>query len=289
MPYKRSVGADHPGLFVFLLDCSGSMAASWPGDSASGSMIKAEFVANVFNKTVREFGAMSLNKRRCDIAVVGYDSTAGATSLWEGKLRGHEAVSIVDIVNNPLGTFERDEQKADPEAGVIVVKRKIDFWLKPTTGGSTPMGTGLAKARSIVELWLSNPAHTNSFPPVIIHVTDGKPDNTEKQMALDEAEKLKQLATADGNVLVFTVHLPDGNGQTVLFPSSENDLPAGDDSAKLLYTMSSVLPDEMVGNALEAGLPVTSGCRLMVLNADAMAAAKMIQFGSTGTGNQKPA
>lgn len=289
MPYRRSVGSDHPGLFVFLLDCSGSMAAPWPGDSASSGMIKAEFVANVFNKTVREFGAISLNKRRCDIAVIGYDSSAGATSLWEGKLAGQDAVSIVDIVNNPIGTFEREEQKADPELGVITVKRKIDYWLKPTTGGSTPMGMGLAKARYIIEKWLTNEAHMNSFPPVVIHVTDGIPDSSERQLALDEAEKIKSLATSDGNVLIFTVHLPDGNGKTVLFPGTESDLPAADASAKLLYTMSSMLPDEMMGNALEAGLPVSHGCRLMVLNADAMAAAKMIQFGSTGTGNQKPA
>ena len=238
---------------------------------------------------MRELGAISLNKHRCDIAVVGYDSSAGATSLWEGRLAGQDAVSIVDIVNNPIGTFERDEQKSDPELGVINVKRKIDYWLQPTTGGSTPMGTGLAKARSIIEHWLTNELHKNSFPPVVIHVTDGVPDQSERKMALDEAEKIKNLSTSDGNALIFTVHLPDGSGKTALFPSSENELPAGDDSANLIYIMSSILPDEMLGNALEAGLPVTLGCRLMVLNADAMAASKMIQFGSTGTGNQKPA
>ena len=289
MPYKKMLGSDNPGLFVFLLDCSGSMAAPWPGDSASSGMIKADFVANILNKTVREFGAIALNKHRCDIAVIGYESSIGAKSLWQGNLVGQDAASIVDIINNPLGTIEKDEQKADPELGVVMVKRKIDYWLKPTTGGSTPMGTGLAKAYTIIENWLADEQHRNAFPPIVIHVTDGVPDPSERNLALDTAEKIKQLSTMDGNVLIFTVHLPDGSGQPVLFPVSEGDLPMGDESAKLLYTMSSILPDEMLGNALESGLSVRSGSRLMVLNADAMAAAKMVQFGSTGIGAKKPA
>jgi len=40
---------------------------------------------------------------------------------------------------------------------------------------------------------------------------------------------------------------------TVLFPLSEADLPAGDESGKMLFQMSSVVPQEMVASALEAG------------------------------------
>ncbi len=127
MPYTRKMGEDHPGLFVFLLDLSGSMKLAWPASSPSSGLIKAEFVANILNRTLREIGGLSLNKRRCDVAVIGYESDEGATSLWAGKLAGRDAVSIVEIVNNPVGTVEKEEQRADPEMGVVVVKRKINY------------------------------------------------------------------------------------------------------------------------------------------------------------------
>lgn len=150
------------------------------------------------------------------------------------------------------------------------------------------MGTGLAKARTVIETWLKSDAkHTNAFPPMVIHVTDGEPDPSEEQKALDEAEKIKAIATDDGNALIFTVHIPDRGGETVLFPVTEGDLPAGDDSAKRLYKMSSVLPVEMIGLASEWGLPVKSGCRLMVMNADALSATQLIQFGSTAGNGPK--
>src|SRR5258707_1372067 len=109
MSYRRTVGEDHPGLFVFLIDCSGSMGYNWPGSSASAGIKKAQFAADVLNKTIREIGANAVGreriKHRCDIAVIGYDGTEGATSLWGGGLAGRWAVGIPEIVANPLGTL----------------------------------------------------------------------------------------------------------------------------------------------------------------------------------------
>jgi hypothetical protein len=260
------------------------MQMTWPGSSASSTIVKAQFLSNIINKVIREIGANASGKYRCDIALIGYEGNQGAFSLWKGGIQGKEAVSIVDVVNNPAGTATQKEQKSDPIEGVIEVERKYDYWMEPTIGGSTPMGRGLGKARQIIEQWLTDEKHQDSFPPVVLHVTDGEPDSNERNTALREAEQIKNLSTSDGNVMLFTVHIPSENGATVLFPVSEADLPAGDESGKLLFQMSSILPQEMVASALEAGLEVQSGCRLMVRNADAMAAAKLITWGSSSGG-----
>jgi len=63
------------------------------------------------------------------------------------------------------------------------------------------MGRGLGKARQIVEQWLTEEKHWDSFPPVVLHVTDGEPDANERSEAMREAEKIKDLSTSDGNVL----------------------------------------------------------------------------------------
>ena len=284
MSYKRTMGSDHPGLFVFLVDCSGSMGSEWPGNSESASMIKADFLANIVNKVIREIGANASGKRRCDIALIGYEGSQGAFNMWKGALAGNDWANIVDIIDNPLGSFKRKEQREDPVEGVIDVERKYDYWMQATAMGSTPMGRAMAKVRHTIQAWLNTANNRDSFPPIVIHVTDGVPDTTERRMAEDEAAQIKSLSTNDGSILLFNIHIPDKGGEKVSFPVLESDLPTNDAAASLLFEMSSVLPQEMLGSALEAGLDVRPGCRLMVTNADAGAAAKLINWGSSSGG-----
>ena len=90
MSYRRTMGSDHPGLFIFLLDCSGSMDLNWPGNSASSQIKKAQFLSDIVNKVIREIGANASGKHRCDIALIGYEGSQGAASLWDGPLAGRD-------------------------------------------------------------------------------------------------------------------------------------------------------------------------------------------------------
>ena len=166
MSYRRTVGEDHPGLFVFVLDQSGSMGANWPGNTASATLVKAQFLSNIINKVIREIGANAVTpariKHRCDIALIGYEG-GKAFSLWGKALQGRDVVSIPDVVQNPLGTSTVKEQKPDPVEGVIEVERKFDYWIEPAVGGGTPMGQALGKAHQVIETWLQDAGHRDSF------------------------------------------------------------------------------------------------------------------------------
>lgn len=285
MGYRMKVGEQHPGFLGFVPDGSGSMAAPWAGHQGSGESAKAAALANIVNTAISDLGSNCVTneggvKNRCAVALIGYEG-GRAYPLWGGTLAGKTTVAIPDIVANPLGTATVTEERADPVEGTVEVQRDRDYWMTPQVGGGTPMGQGLKAAREAVEAWLNEPGHEDSFPPVVMHITDGMPDAGERQMALDEAEAIKALSTTDGNVLLVTVHIPDGYGQTIIFPADPSELPAGDDSAKLLYDMASTLPAELLESAMGAGLPVKPGSKLMIMNADASAAARLINWGSS--------
>lgn len=288
MAYSRTVGQDHPGLFVFVLDQSGSMASKWMGDPSQNA-IKAEALSDILNGAIREIGARSQKGgkpvHRCDIGLIGYEGR-NVTSLWGGKIANKDLVGIEEVTASALEEHSVKVKVPDGRGGFVESDQTLQFWLKPKTGGGTPMAEGLSKARGMVETWLnSDPNHSDSFPPVVIHITDGMPNDD--QAARIEAEKVRGLATNDGNVLLINIHVPDGIGYPILYPASEADLPPNSAEAKLLFDMSSNLPAEMYESAVGAGLPVKPGCKLMIVNANADSVATLIQWGSSAGGQKQ--
>ena len=56
-----------------------------------------------------------------------------------------------------------------------------------------------------------------------------------------------RLASEDGNVLLFNIHVSARGEKPILFPSDDLDLP--DDYARRLFSMSSRLPPPMLRQA----------------------------------------
>jgi len=119
-------------------------------------------------------------------------------------------------------------------------------------------------------------AHRDSFPPIVINITDGIPTDGRPGEIEEWGRRIRSLRTDDGEVLLFTIHLPLQIGQPVSFPSSENGLP-GDDFRQM-FRLSSVLPEFM---RLRAGAQVAPGARGLVCNADMNAAIHALQVGTS--------
>ncbi len=125
--------------------------------------------------------------------------------------------------------------------------------------------------------WAS--AHPDSFPPIIINITDGMVTDSPYQGAsLDEwAQRLVNIQTSDGPTLLFNIFLSPTASGGVLFPATDHGLPApGPD----LFRISSPLPPPMIGNAQGTGTPVEPGARGFGFNADA---AMLVRFLEVGT------
>ena len=118
----------------------------------------------------------------------------------------------------------------------------------------------LALAGNIVSEWCDN--HSLSYPPTIVHVTDGQSTDGDPE---EVATAIKNISTDDGDVLLFNLHVDSTSGNEIVFPSSEDELP--DDYAKLLFRMSSTFPAHLVPVAESMGHSVTSDSRFFIYNA----------------------
>jgi hypothetical protein len=98
--------------------------------------------------------------------------------------------------------------------------------------------------------------HQASYPPTIIHVTDGQSTDGDPEQL---AEKLQQITTADGQCLLFNLHIDTSGSSSVIFPASETGLP--DTFSKMMFRMSSVFPTHLVNAAHEKGYNASAESR----------------------------
>jgi len=78
---------------------------------------------------------------------------------------------------------------------------------------------------------------------------------------------LTGIATADGNILLFNVHLSSNpNAKTAAFPDNSSQLP--DQYSQVLFNGASMLTPFMRSVAAEHGFALGEGAKGFVLNAD---------------------
>jgi hypothetical protein len=109
----------------------------------------------------------------------------------------------------------------------------------------------------------------------VVHISDGESQDGDP---IPYAEAVKALATEDGNVLLLNCHLSMTAADPFMFPASDQGLP--DALARVLFYMSSVLPEPFLRHAMLEGFPLQPGARGMAFNADMVC---LIQFLNMGT------
>ena len=273
---------------MFLIDQSFSMK-----DGIGGSpRPKADAVSTAVNKLISELIQICEKgeekpRHWFDVGMIGYttDANGGPVvgSAFGGALAGQDLVGIPDLFDNPLDieVRKRKEQQDDGTGNLIMVDVEVNFpvWYRVPPDEyrfGTPTRTAFEYARPILEQWIA--AHPESFPPLVIHLTDGEPtDGDPKEAAAD----VRSLATADGNVLVVNCHISSSKAEGVLFPTSEAQLP--DIFAQDLYAMSSEMPDALRTTAEVKQVSAPIGCRMMAFNADSVALLKLLSVGTMST------
>ncbi len=252
---NTEITRQNPSCFVFLIDQSSSMAASFEEDRT-----KSEAVALALNNLLRNL-ILTCSKSEgirdyFDVAVIGYGRYVGPA--WGGSLAGRELVPISEVAASVLRMDEHPVEVAPGEWEKV----QAPVWVEPRAEGSTLMCNALSYVHQMLGYWLGrNPV---SFPPVIVHITDGEATDGDPAAYF---RALSELGTQNGRVSLFNVHLSSRKSATPLsFPDSTEQLP--DDYAKLLFNSSSFLTPYMRSVAWENGLPLTEKAKAFVLNAD---------------------
>jgi hypothetical protein len=280
--YEKDVSRATPGCIIFVVDQSHSMTDPFAGSAKS----KGEAVATAINRFIGELVTICERgedkpRHYFDVGLIGYTTDEMARpmigSLLQGPLAGRDLVSIVDLFDNPLDTEVR--QKDDGAGGLIEIFFPVWYRMpQPDQMNGTPMCAVFQRCRQIAGDWCG--LHPDSFPPVVIHLTDGASTDGNPEQG---ATSLRALGTRDGYLLLFNCHLSDSQAEGALFPYTEEQLP--DEYARTLFRMSSPLPDKMLQLAEKKRIHAPPGARGMAFNADGT---KMLLLISVGTPIARP-
>ena len=212
-----------------------------------------------------------------DIGVITYGTDGSGRTELETPLPGttpEKPFLSVSQVVDAADVEERQVKEPDGAGGVVEVTRRVPVWIRPTAGYGTPMCEALFAAFKALQDWTAQ--HPDSYPPMLINVTDGAAtDGNPESLARD----IMSLGTSDGKTLVYNAHLSAMSAMPVQYPSEESEVPP-DEYAAQMFRMSSVFPDPIVELAAGMGLSVTQGSRGYVYNADMVA---LVQFLDIGT------
>ena len=223
---------------MLLIDQSGSMDEECVINGRDTT--KARAVAAIANTFIEEVIDRSHRERGVgdyfDIAVIGYGGEE-AKSLFGQRFR---RITEFDSMYVPTAKYYITRKLPTGESIDLYFSQRQ--WVEPVAKGRTPMGSALRMARTMCAAWCRK--HPQSFPPIVINISDGEATDYPEEELTRLAERLKMVATEDGNLLFFNIHINSGtpdNSTILKWPASGEPLP-NIKHAKLLHDLSSTLP-----------------------------------------------
>ncbi len=282
MPYSADISRTSPGCFLFLVDRSGSMEAALAGQPGQRKMDQASDAINRILDAVTQRCSQGIDVRDYfHIGILGYNTDGTGAPIIFSALAGtspEQPFLLISQVADTAQVEERQVRESDGAGGVIEVTRRFPVWLHPHAEYGTPMCEALDYAALSIENWVGH--FPDSFPPIVINVSDGNATDGDPE---PRAQRIMELQTNDGNVLVFNIHLSEMATMPIQFPDTEEGLP--DELAVRLFRMSSVLPEASRNLAASLDLQMSEYSRGFVFNADMTSLVQFLDIGTRGPSN----
>ncbi len=295
--YTERLSRQRPGLFVVLLDQSGSMQEPVEGEQLTKADYATAAVNDLIYTMCSEAGTDDNDKvkKLAYISVLRYNDDVRPLLVGPSGYGSEMPLDICYLSEHYLGIQDvqrsvYNQQRQDCD----VILAQANYWIDPLTIGRTQMANALLKAQQIIQHWLDLNApmpplepgqapRNQCFPPVVINITDAELNGDGDPEAV--AAAIRSLATAQGNCLIFTCHITKDRRQPVLFPSSPMELINLHPTAATMFNMSSMLPDLIREKSTKVthGISVPPGARGFVYNADARVLAEFLRWGTKGT------
>jgi len=282
--YAARLTRETPGYFIFLLDQSFSMSENFQGTDKPLSHALADMINNwldeMITKATEDSGAV---KDWFEVSVIGYRTDSNgdpiSQSAFLGNLEGRKRVPLSEIAENILETKNNKISWFNPETGELEESEvETPVWIRPVEEYGTPMCSALHDAYYLAEEWIQEGNHEEQcFPPIVINITDAELNDVDGDPR-EYAESLTSLTTKDGEVLLLNCQITPHKNDTVFCPNSPEQMP--DDFARVMFEMSSVLPESMLKAAAEDFPELTSSSRGMVYNGDNVSMLKLFNLGT---------
>lgn len=258
MPYTAEISRTNPGCILILLDQSYSMSDRFSDESQQKSEVLTQTINRILQELVIKCSKDMDVYRYFSVGVIGYGAKVGPA--FGGTLAGQPLVWIDDIYRNPMRVEDRMKKVPDGAGGIIETSVKFPVWFDPITDNGTPMKQAFQFALPLLQNWVID--HPDSFPPILINVTDGESTDGDPSQV---ARQISSLETQDGATLVMNLHLSSSKVAPIQFPFSDTNLP--DQYAQMLFGISSKLPSVMRESATQMGYKLVDDSRAFVFNA----------------------
>lgn len=273
MPYTAEISRSNPSCLMFLVDQSASMSDPFGGQP---DRRKADGVADAINRLLANLIIKCTKAEGVrdyfHVGVVGYGG-AGVGPAWGGALADRGLVALSEVADNPLRIEQRTKKVEDGAGGLVDQAVKVPVWLEPVAAGNTPMRQALDRARQGVAEFVGR--CPGCFPPIVLNITDGEANDGNPEPV---SASLRDIASSDGNVVLFNAHISSRADRPIEFSDSEDALP--DEHARLLFRMSSPLPPKLRDGARAEGFPVSDLSRGFVFNADLVSVIRFLDIGT---------
>lgn len=238
--YTQEITRRHRTAFVIMLDRSASMQ----GRVRFGRMMmtKAEAVAYTANALVTELIDRSRRtdgvRDYYDIAIVGYGGD-GVEVLPDGD--GFR--SIEELSRHAPRMSRMAFEELLPDGSAAMVEHSREQWVEQKAEGTTPMYEAMLRVRDLLSEWCSKEENRESFPPIVINITDGEASDCSDAELLDISSQVRALSTSDGNVLLLNIHITSSDAMpSIIFPMADELLSASR-HARTLAECSSLMPE----------------------------------------------
>ena len=295
MPYTAEISRASPACFLFLvIQCMGMKDPMEIGGCEYQR--KGEVAADAVNRIVDTLS------QRCSsgmdvrdyfhVGILGFTSEGAFFNsdklMNTYTLPGTKPERPFLPISQVVEVAEIQERKVKENYGdgeIVEVTRRMPVWLRHYDKGNwDPMRAMLGFVTPSLANWIDS--HPDSYPPIVVIICDGWASDGDP---LEDALTMKNLRTKDGNALLFIVHLSNNDdSRPTLFPSREDGLQSlgeGQDDSKLMFRMTSVLPEGSRKAAADLGFAVDEESRGFVLNADAVSLAQFLDIGTRGPSN----
>lgn len=259
MHYSRTWRLSNPGCVMFILDQSA-------GNIGSDAVTPCHLglLADLANEAIQRLGCLCVKGMeivpRIEISVIGYGNDV--RSLLVGPLAGRDFVTIAELMSNPTRVRNRKKSirlESRDESQEIEVEFPI--WVEPKSEGGRPISDALRHAARLAISWVSS--HPYSYPPVVVHLTDGRPATHGADVELN-AKQLCMIETDDGQVLLWNCVVAPGMDPNE-FIAAPSGLPEG--IAEWVFQTASRIP-EPIREDLDVyhGIRTTPESRLCSIN-----------------------
>ena len=238
--YTQEITRRHRAAFVLVLDRSGSMQERIR--LGRMNITRAEAVTLMANALITELidrcRRTDSLRNYYDIAVVGYGNDEVEMLLGKSGF-----ISIAELADMAPAKSDISIEEELSDGSSAMVAHSIMQWLSPKAEGKTPMYEAMLRVRDLVKDWCDKEQNKESFPPIVINITDGESSDCDDRELCDICSQIRRTATDDGNTLLLNIHISANNTiPSMVFPMAE-ELATADRYAHTLAECSSIMPE----------------------------------------------